>query len=175
MLLGMSLSLIVLLAVLTDRFRAHGIASPCCADVRAAITWGIFWTWMSTPHQAAAGRPKPLVVERFAAGVDDFLEGKGGLSFLWYDNWNLPIIRYYQSRNSSGTTVAPYVGPHFRNMWAQADVSGVPKAEILEGILAGVKEVFAQPAPWSFLSSRMTMTQTPRTGSTGIAMIGFHG
>jgi len=49
---------------------------------------------MSTPHQAAAGRPKPLVVERFAAGVDDFLEGRAAFLSSGMTTGILPIIRY---------------------------------------------------------------------------------
>jgi len=57
---------------------------------------------------------------------------------------------------------------------AQADVSGVPKAEILEGILPS-QRVFAQAGAVVIPEFTDDYDTNAPYGSTGIAMIGFHG
>ena len=133
MLLGLSLSLIVLLLVTTDELvtRDLWMLIPIGALM---LAWGIMWNFIMTPWELGLYRPGPRTVERVSLSLDQ-LVGPGPVSVLWYGNWNLPILRYYRLKNDR-SELAFYYGNFFRDMWSQGSSDR-------ETVLSGVKEHFA--------------------------------
>jgi hypothetical protein len=133
MLLGLSLSLIVLLLVTTDELvtRDLWMLIPIGALV---LAWGIMWNSIMTPWELGLYRPDPRTVERVSLSLDQ-LVGPGPVSVLWYGNWNLPILRYYRLKNDRSEQTF-YYGNFFRDMWSQGSNNR-------ETVLSGVKEHFA--------------------------------
>jgi hypothetical protein len=96
-----------------------------------------------TPIALAIGRPKPNVVERFADGLDDFLQGKGTLAVLWYNNWNAPLLAYYRVKDDQGEARL-YYGRHAADVWSMTVVPGEDRAARIAGVVAGIQEAFRE-------------------------------
>lgn len=143
MLVGLSLCLFVLFLAATDPFPRAESSWLVAPILGVALTWGVFWTSEMTPSDLGIGRPKPRVVEGFANGLDDLLHGKGELAVLWYNNWNAPLLAYYRLKDDGGEGPL-YVGPHFQDLWSMAPVLQEDRDTSVQGIIAGIKEVFTQ-------------------------------
>jgi hypothetical protein len=148
MLIGLSLSLIVLFLKLTDRLQIKNDLWMMFPIGSAAILWGIAWNSILMPWDSAIGRPDPRTVERFALDVDQLLEesgslgifnGSGSLSVLWYENWNLPILQYYRLKNDRAE-LPEYHGKNGDNIWIWSEADYLPEERAL--ILDEIKEHF---------------------------------
>jgi hypothetical protein len=126
MLIGLSLSLI---SVLPPRLPVR--IAPVLVG---ALVWGMFWTWQLTPSWLAIDRPKPADVQRFAANIETLLPPGGRIEFLWYNNWNAPLLIYYRVKD--GMSEPPLAFDPV--LWAWYDGDAGQK----ERVIASVKEVF---------------------------------
>ncbi len=133
MLLGLSLSAIVLLLSATDRLRKERDLRILLPAGAAMLIWGIVWGAYYTPWDWAVGRPNPQTVERFALGIDSMLDGAGPLSMLWYGNWNFRILEYYRVKDNF-PKLPLYTGQYFYDIWSQSDYSLENRERVLEEI-----------------------------------------
>ncbi len=131
MLIGLSLSVIVLFLRVTERIKWDlRMLLPAGAVM---LTWGVVWTAYRTPSDWAVGRPSPRVVERFAVGIDQMLEDSGQLSVLWYENWNPVILQYYRAQDDLPEPPL-YIDQYWGNIWSLTDYSPENRAIVLEEI-----------------------------------------
>lgn len=137
MLMGLSLSLIALLL----HFRPAIPAVFAAPLFLAALVWGMLWTSALTPR--SVGRPSPAVVERFASSMGTFVPTGTQMAFLWYNNYNGPLLAYYRLKDSAGETPLFY-GKRFAELWSQISMPGEDRAARVAGIVAGIKEAFTQ-------------------------------
>jgi hypothetical protein len=97
MLMGLSLCLIALLLHFRPQIPVAGIGPI----ISGALAWGMIWTWSLTSSND--GRPSPLVVERFATAMDTFVPAGSRMAFLWYNNYNGPLLAYYRLKSGSAS------------------------------------------------------------------------
>ncbi len=133
MLIGLSLSVIVLFLSATDWLRKERDLQMLLPAGAAMLIWGAAWNAYYTPWDWSIGRPNPQTVERFALGIDSFLEGAGPLGMLWYGSWNFSILRYYRAKDDY-PELPLYTGRYFDDIWSQADYSPENRKRVLEGI-----------------------------------------
>ncbi len=136
MLIGFSLSIIVLFLRVTDPLRIRRDLRMLLPAGVLVLAWGVVWTAHRTPWEWAVGRPSPRVVERFAVGIEQMLEGTGPLGMLWYGNWNPVILGYYRAEDDF-PEMPLYLGNHWGNIWS-ADYS--PENRVL--VLGEIKQQF---------------------------------
>jgi hypothetical protein len=66
------------------------------------------------------------------------------MAFLWYNNYNEPLLAYYRLKDSVGETLLFY-GRRFGELWSQTSVlPGEDRAARVAGIVAGIEEAFTQ-------------------------------
>jgi hypothetical protein len=136
MLMGLSLSLIALLL----HFRPELPAAFATPVFVVALVWGMLWTSALTPR--SVGRPSPAAVERFASNMDSFVPTGTQMAFLWYDNYNGPLLIYYRlMRNMSEPPL--FYRRRTADLWSMTSVPE-DRATRVADIVAGIKEAFTQ-------------------------------
>lgn len=136
MLIGLSLSIIVLFLRVTDPLRIKRDLRMLVPAGVLILAWGVVWTVHRTPWEWAVDRPSPRTVERFALGVEPMLEGTGPLGMLWYGSWNPVILEYYRAQDDF-PEMPLYLGNHWGSIWS-ADHS--PENGVL--VLGEIKQQF---------------------------------
>jgi len=133
MLIGLSLSLIVLFLWLTDPLRMEHDTRILLPAGVVCLAWGLVWTAEYTPWNWAIGRPAPRTVERFALTVDEMLAGDRTLGMLWYGGWNFAILQYYELQNDF-PEMTLYMDEYWTNIWSQGDYSPANGVAVVEGV-----------------------------------------
>jgi hypothetical protein len=95
----------------------------------AMLAYAHLWNYKLTPRESAVGRPSPVVAQRFYAELDAMLEG-GHVSFLYYENYNPALYRYYSIKDK-GIDPRIFRSVDYDRIWNQTDYSAENKARIL--------------------------------------------
>lgn len=135
MLIGMSLSAIVLFLHFTDPLRIERDLRLVPLAGVTILLWGVVWNAVYTPWYLGYRRPQPGVVERFALAADQYFNDKEPLSFLWYGNWNAPIVQYYRLKDDY-PELPLFVDAHYFSIWSSADYSPENRAIALNEVKA---------------------------------------
>ena len=133
MLIGLSLSVIVLYIEQTDPLRMRPDLRLLPQAGVAFLLWGAIWNAHNTPWEWGVGRPGPRTVERFALDIEPMLDRKGTLGMLWYRSWSAPILQYYRAKNDY-PDLPVYRGKNWTDIWSQADYSAANRVRVLEEV-----------------------------------------